>query len=154
MTVQYWGREFERVPQRFFEILVVAMTKRFRVSNAEARERVCNGINEARYRAKHRLRVSYSVLLSFPTYLQCPISFPLQRHCLRRSKELDAHPVWLMIVRSEMIRFRYKDHLIDLCLPDDTENEAEMDRYAKTFGKKVNKEHKVGCNCHSKVFPR
>ena len=57
--------------------------------------------------------------------------------------EANAHPVWLMLVRSEMIRFRLKKHLIHMALPEDTKNEEEMDAYGRTYGKIVFKEYKV-----------
>ena len=58
-------------------------------------------------------------------------------------KRFNAHPVWRMLIKAEMIRFRTKKILIDLPLPENENDDDELDEYCKTYGPKIYKEYKV-----------
>ena len=79
--------------------------------------------------------------------------FLLQRLCIKREKRPGAHPVWKMLKRSEMIRFKYNKILVDEPLPEDLSNKAELDEYTKQYGKQVYKEFKVRFRSYSDVLP-
>ena len=53
----HWGKEFPKIPQRFADLLVEAVRKKFRVGHTEAMKKVHGGMNEARIKARARLRV-------------------------------------------------------------------------------------------------
>ena len=58
-----WGREFVHLPKRYAELMVEACRKKFQIGITEATKKVNSGFNEARIRARCRLRVrsSYKV---------------------------------------------------------------------------------------------
>ena len=47
------------IPMRFAELLVEAVRKKFRAGHTDAMKKVHGGMNEARIRARARLRVSF-----------------------------------------------------------------------------------------------
>ena len=55
----YWGFSFDPIPKELGEILVWAARKRFDIGESTAKDKVYNGLYEARTAKRSELRVSF-----------------------------------------------------------------------------------------------
>ena len=59
-VIVFWGYQFHVLPKRFTDLLQEACRKKFSMGPSDAASKVNTGFNEARIRARCRLRVSLS----------------------------------------------------------------------------------------------
>lgn len=108
--VTFWGHEFYPLPKKFGIVMLWAIGKRFGLGQGVAKDKVYNGLGEARMKVRCEMR----------------------NYVLRRRREPNAHEIWDMLLKDEMMKFSKFSRVINLPAPFDKGDE-ELTRFCDIY---------------------